>query len=172
MVTNVDAAIDFLASIQEIGMNARLEADVREYVRSDIYYPKRYKVRPRIYFIIIKTEAATMSDFKQKKALRPRSGAAAGEQQRNEIPPALSCLNEEREGWYEGTIDFKRVIMLPSTGKFEYRDTRFVAACKAISGIDCYNRIVEHLRERVDVRSQFPSVKGKNFRFRYLGLWK
>lgn len=171
LVTNVNDAIDFLASIQEIGMNAALEADIRDYVRSDIYYPKRYKIRPRIYFIIIKTEAATMLDFKQKKALRPRP-ASDDAAQRDDIPSALLHLNEEREGWYEGTLDFKRVIMTPATGKHEYRDTHFVAACKAVSGIDCYNRIVEHLRTRVDGRSQFPSAKGKNFKFRYLGLWK
>jgi hypothetical protein len=47
-----------------------------------------------------------------------------------------------------------------------------VAQVRAISGIDCYNRIVEHLRQRVDERSQFPSAKGKNFSFRYLGMAK
>jgi hypothetical protein len=31
---------------------------------------------------------------------------------------------------------------------------------------------VEHLQERVDERSQFPSAKGKNFRFTYLGMAK
>ena len=45
LVTNVDDALDFLRSIQEIGMNANLEADVREYANSDVYYPKRYKIR-------------------------------------------------------------------------------------------------------------------------------
>src|SRR3712207_9004047 len=48
-----------------------LEDDIREYVASNVYYPKRYKVRPRVYFIIIKTTAETMADFKQKKALHP-----------------------------------------------------------------------------------------------------
>ncbi len=62
--------------------------------------------------------------------------------------------------------------MVPSTGKFEYRDTHFVVQCKATSGLDCYNRIVDHLRTRVDGRSQFPSAKGKNFNFTYLGMWK
>lgn len=171
LVTNVNDAIDFLASIEEIGMNPALEADIRDYVRSDVYYPKRYKIRPRIYFIIIKTSAATMLDFKQKKALRSRPTAVDGAQ-RADVPPALARLNEYREGWYEGTLDFKRVIMTPATGKHEYRDTHFVANCKAVSGMDCYNRIVEHLRGRVDSRSQFPSAKGKNFKFRYLGLWK
>lgn len=168
LVHNVDEAIEFLASIPEVGMNAELEKDVREYANSDVYYPKRYKIRPRVYFIIIKTEAATMLDFKQKKALR--TGGEGGDH--NLMPPTVARLNEMRPGWYEGALDFKRVMMVPATGKFEYRDTHFVANCKANSGLDCYNRIVEHLRERVDGRSQFPSAKGKNFKFRYLGMWK
>ena len=58
--TNVDQAIDFLKSIPEIGMDESLEADVRDYAASDVCYPKRYKVRPRVYFIVIKTTAARM----------------------------------------------------------------------------------------------------------------
>jgi len=172
LVHNVDDAIEFLASIQEIGMNRELEADIREYVASDVYYPKRYKIRPRVYFIIIKTEAATMLDFKQKKALRTNPTASAGGEQRDLVPTVVTRLAEERQGWYEGTIDFKRVVMVPGTGKHKYRDTHFVAACKANSGLDCYNRIVDYLKGRVDNRSQFPSSKGKNFKFTFLGLWK
>lgn len=170
LVNNVDDAIAFLASIEEVGMNPDLENDIREYVASDVYYPKRYKIRPRVYFIIIKTEAATMLDFKQKKALR--SNISAADDQRDNVSPTIARLNEERPGWYEGSLDFKRDVLVPITGKHEYRDTHFVASCKAVSGLDCYNRIVEHLRGRVDSRSQFPSAKGKNFKFKYLGLWK
>ena len=50
LVNNVDDAIAFLAEIEEIGMNPVLERDIREYVASDVVFPKRYKVRPRIYF--------------------------------------------------------------------------------------------------------------------------
>lgn len=169
LVPTVDAAIDFLKGIEEIGMNPVLEADIRDYAASDVYFPKRYKVRPRVYFIIIKTEAATMTDFKEKRALR--SGAEAKTKERS-VAPVVMKLNEECEGWYEGTVDFKRVLMVPGTGKFQYRDTRFVAQVKARSGIDCYNRIIDHLRQRVDERSQFPSAKGKNFKFKYLGKAK
>lgn len=170
LVSNADDAIDFLRSIPEIEMDDDLEADVRNYVTSEVYYPKRYKLRPRVYFIIIKTEAATMLDFKQKKALRPSDAPAASIAEIT--PPTVARLNENRPGWYEGSLNFKRVVLIPSTGKHEYRDTFFVANCKANSGLDCYNRIVEHLRERVDPRSQFPSAKGKNFKFKYLGYWK
>ena len=174
LVYSVEEALDFLHSIPEIELDMSLENDIREYANSDVFYPKRYKVRPRIYFIIIKTEAATMADFKQKKALR--SNNSNNSPMVNEIHEAASSalmhLSESRAGWYEGALDFKRVVMIPSTGKHEYRDTHFVARCKANSGLDCYNRIVEHLHERVDNRSQFPSAKGKNFKFKYLGLWK
>ena len=84
----------------------------------------------------------------------------------------MNRLTEICPGWYEGTLDFKRVLMVPGTGKFQYRDTQFTARLKAESGLDCYERIVDHLRELVDDRSQFPSAKGKNFRFRYLGKAK
>jgi len=141
-----------------------LEADIRDYVASDTYYPKRYKIHPRVYFIIIKTDAVSMQDFKEKKAVHTSEDMPA----KNAVP-VVSRLNEELPGWYEGVLDFKRVSLIPGTGKFQYRDTQFVAQVKAMSGQDCYDRIVDYLRERVDERSQFPSAKGKNFRFRYLG---
>ena len=62
LVSTVDEAIDFLRSIDEIEMNPLLEADIREYAESDVFYPKRYKIHPRVYFIIIKTDAATMQE--------------------------------------------------------------------------------------------------------------
>jgi hypothetical protein len=167
LVATADEALDFLRGINEIELSPELEADIRDYAASSVFYPKRYKIRPRVYFIIIKTDAATMVDFKEKKAVR-----AAGGQKEKAGTTAFMKLNEEREGWYEGTIDFKRVQLVPGTAKFQYRDTHFVAVVKALSGLDCYNRIVEHLRQRVDERSQFPSVKGKNFKFRYMGKAK
>ena len=168
LVSTVDEAIDFLRDIEEIGMDPELEADIRDYVASDVFYPKRYKIHPRVYFIIIKTEAATMQDFKEKKAVHVTDGDSAIKR----VSPVVNRLNEIRPGWYEGALDFKRVLLIPGTGKFQYRDTQFVARVKAASGMDCYERIVDYLRDRVDERSQFPSAKGKNFRFTYLGKAK
>jgi hypothetical protein len=167
LVKTVDEALDFLSSIGEIDMTPELVNDIREYAASNVQFPKRYKTRPRVYFIIIKTEAETMQDFKEKRAVK--SGPTPKERHN---APAVMRLTDERDGWYEGTLDFKRVQMVPGTGKFQYRDTHFVAVVRAISGLDCYNRIVDHLRTRVDERSQFPSVKGKNFKFRFMGLAK
>ena len=55
LVHSFDELMQFLSSIQEIPINQRLEEDVRAYVESDMPYPKRYKIRPRVYFILIKT---------------------------------------------------------------------------------------------------------------------
>ena len=170
LVTSVDQAIDFLQSIDEIGMTPELEEDIREYAKSDVLYPKRYKVRSRVYFIIIKTEAATMQDFKDKKAVRSHNGDAAAQERKGAT--AMKTLEAQRPGWYEGSVNFKRVLLTPTTGKFQYRDTLFVAQVKADSPMDCYNRIIDHLRTRVDERSQFPSVKGKNFKYKFLGTAK
>ena len=163
LVYTVDEAFDFLRSIQEITLTPEMEKDIRDYAESDISFPKRYKVRSRVYFIIIKTTAGSMEEFKQKRGVKPSTG---------NVQNAGMSLYDERAGWYEGSLNFKRVVMVPGTGKFEYRDTHFVARCKALSPIDCYDRIVEYLKDRVDVRSQFPSAKGKSFKFRYLGMWK
>lgn len=149
----------------------KIENDVRAYAESDVFYPKRYKIRSHVYFIVIKTMAQTMLDFKQKKAVHSSLSKQMADKN-NMGDMVINRLNEIRLGWYEGELDFKRVVVIPSTGKHEYRDTKFVAQCKAESGIECYSRIVDYLRTRVDNRSQFPSAKGKNFRFKYLGLWK
>jgi hypothetical protein len=166
LVSTADEAVDFLKSIDEIEMTPDLEADIREYAASDVFYPKRYKVHPRVYFIIIKTEAATMQDFKEKKAVHSEGASSKA------ASPVLVRLNEVCEGWYEGTVNFKRVLLVPGTGKFQYRDTVFVARLKASSGMECYERIIDYLRDRVDERSQFPSAKGKNYKFRFLGYAK
>ncbi|MCF0209287.1 MAG: hypothetical protein HUK07_07520 [Bacteroidaceae bacterium] len=168
MTTSFDQAFDFLYSIDEIGMNPKMEQDVRDYMHSNVLFPKRYKVRNKVYFIMIKTTARTMEEFKNHK--KSQEGGAefvsAAKQQQNEL---LNTLNEQRDGWYEGVVDFKRVIVNPTNGKCVYIDTRFIAQCKAISAADCFNRIIDHLSQRVDDRSQFPSVKGKNFQYRFLG---
>lgn len=159
LVHNVEEALQFLRSLGEVTVTRNMEAEIREYYSSNIMYPKRYKVRAHVYFIMIKTTAATMRDFKEKKAMKPNGGG--------NVENPLAKLNMRRDGWYEGSLDFKRVVLVPTTGKHEYRDTVYVARCKAYSGMDCYNRIVEYLRTRVDNRSQFPSAKGKKFHFKY-----
>ena len=155
LVHSVDEAVNFLTSLSDFRVDENMINDLRQFAESSVSYPKRYKIRPRVYFIVIKTTANTMEEFKAA----PHKNDKQAE------------LAEEKKGWYEGSIMFKRVIPIQGTGKFQYRDTLFVARCKANSAIHCYERIVQHLRNRqdVDLRSQFPSAKGKNFSYKYLG---
>ena len=67
LVYSFEELMDFLASIPEIPINQHMIDDVRMYVESDIPYPKRYKIRPRVYFILIKTTAQTMEEFKANR---------------------------------------------------------------------------------------------------------
>lgn len=173
VVGGADEALDFIREhIQDFSVTPEFEKDFREYVEGTMPFPKRYKVRARVYFIVIKTLAATIEEFKANG----KNAEAAGEEgKRAALRPKDQIqmrLNDELPGWYEGSILFKRVVINQETGKYDYRDTSFVAVVKAYSAMDCYNRIVDYLRsnENIDPRSQFPSPKGKNYQYTYLGL--
>jgi len=60
---------------------------------------------------------------------------------------------------------------MPETGKCKYIDTRFRVRLRAVSAMDAYNRIIDHLKNRndIDPRSQFPSAKSEKFEYTFLG---
>lgn len=169
VVSSAEDAFAFLSSIPGIVLDNFFMTDLQQYMDSPMPYPKRYKVRPRVYFIVIKTTAKTVEEFKANGA---KGGGVPGVSVENTKETVTNRLMEEKPGWYEGSVMFKRVISIPGTNKFQYKDTKFRARLKAHSGMDCYNRIVDHLRSRQDVdpRSQFPSAKGRNFTYSYLGM--
>lgn len=178
LLHNFDELMGFLSSIPEIPITQRMEEDVREYLDSDMPYPKRYKIRPRVYFILIKTNADTMDEFKanhkeegELSQSDPTKPEMLAEPVYNKKDIKMVQLAEQRTGWYLGTIVFKRVIQISGTTKFRYQDTTFQAYVRATSGQECYNRIIEHLKNRseVDLRSQFPSARGSNFTFEFVG---
>ncbi len=168
LVSNIDEAVPFLSKIPDLNVDAALLSDLRQYAESSVMYPKRYKVRGKSYFIVIKTPLATLEAFKQM-GQQKRDEAEQRPAERRERPESSSAI---QIGWYEITINFKRVVNIPETQKCQYVDTTFRARLKAISVQDCYNRVVDHLRSRgdVDPRSQFPSMRKKDFQCRFLGL--
>jgi len=169
LVSSVEELVSFLSAIPDITLTDELVDDIRAYVAGDMPYPKRYKIRPRVYFILIKTTAATMEEFKANRKEKPPVVSEGDTLNPKEFKTSL--LQEKHSGWYRGSITFKRVLLIPGTGKFQYQDTYFEAVTVADSGLGCYNRIVSHLKDRsdVDMRSQFPSAKGANFSFQYIG---
>lgn len=177
LVKSYEELMDFLSSIPEIPVNQRLADDVRAYIESDMPYPRRYKIRPRVYFILIKTNAQSMEEFKANRKnadeedKRPQLHPAQDHASSSKKDAKMAQLTNGKNGWYYVSITFKRVIQIASTNKFRYQDTTFSAYIHANSGSDCYQRIVEHLKNRpeIDLRSQFPSAKGANFSFQYIG---
>ena len=117
LVHNVDEALEFLNSIPDITVDDDMKQDLIGYAESNVTYPKRYKIQPRVYFIVIKTTAETMEEFKANS----KKGTHEPTQQVKN--PDVVELCERRPGWYEGALMFKRVIPIPGTGKFQYRDT-------------------------------------------------
>lgn len=170
LVHSVDELIDFLSSIPDIHVTPELVNEVQEYVRNGMPYPRRYKVRPRVYFILIKTNAATMEEFKaHRKQITPQNSSENETVSKKELKN--SQLSEKREGWYKADISFKRVIQIPGTIKFQYQDTDFTALVRAESAQDSYNKVINHLKGRndIDLRSQFPSARGQNYRYTFIG---
>ena len=167
LVTSIDEGIVFLRGVSDIDLDNNLEADIRNYADSDNNYPKRYKVRPKTYFIIIKTNASTIEEFKQ-------AGTAAQEATLRKNTDKIRVqdpLNAVLVGWYDISFVFRRVLPIPGTNKFQYLNTDFQARLKATSVQDSYNRVLDYLRSRSDIdsRSQFPGIKGHNFSANYLG---
>ena len=167
LVHSVDELIDFLASISEISVTPQLVSDIQAYVESDMPYPKRYKVRPRVYFILIKSNANTLEEFRANNRKNNENVSARN----NEKDERQQQLMQEKFGWYRCAFAFKRVIQIPETLKYEYQDNEFVAFIKGNSPLECYNRALDYLQTRQDIdpRSQFPSAKNPSFSFEYVG---
>ena len=161
---------DLVYSLKEFGVpetlfEEGLVDELYEYINSKNMHPKRFRVSQRQYFILIKTTVATLEEF---KANAKKKEAATESPYKND---KYGALQEFRPGWYDASLTFKRVIYSEMKGRFLYVDTPFRAKVKANCPLDSYNRIVEHLQNRQDVdpRSQFPSPKGRNFNYVFLG---
>lgn len=172
LATNMNEVAEFISSIKEINVDENSLARVKNFWESDNAYPFRLKVSFSNYVLFLKTDAHDLPEFKYLEQLRKENkGDGVAPQTMSEKKRSLlDALNEPKEGWYEATLMFKRVVQIRTTNKFQYRDTRFKVRLKAASPMDCYNRVVEHLRNRQDVdsRSQFPSVKSANFVYKFL----
>ena len=170
LATNIQEVVAFLSSIDEIKYDANAIDRIINFAESDNTYPFRLKVSYSNYVLFLKTEAKTLEEFKYMEKMRKQQGdnhSAMAERKRTQ----MDLFNEQHEGWYEASLIFKRVVTNPDTGKCQYVDTRFRVRLKADSAMHCYNRMIEHLRNRqdVDVRSQFPSIKSNNFTYTFLG---
>ena len=173
LATTMDEVVGFVNSINEINVDENSLGRIKSFWESANVYPFRLKVSFSNYVLFLKTDAKDLAEFKYFEQLRKenKEGETTPQTMSEKKRSLMDTLSETNEGWYEASLMFKRVVQIRSTNKFQYRDTRFRVRLKATSPIDCYNRIVEHLRNRQDVdpRSQFPSAKSSNFEYSFLG---
>ena len=153
LAMSVDEAMAFLASIPEINVDTNAAGRIAAFMAGDSVYPYRLKVSFTNYVLFLKTPANTLEEFKHMEQMRKeqKGDARVGSTAQDRKRSVMDILMDEHPGWYEGTLMFKRVVPIQDTNKFQYKDTRFRARLKARSGMDCYNRIVNHLRNRQDV---------------------
>ena len=165
LVSSVDEALDFLASLDDVEVNEEMVTELKKFMSSSALYPKHIKVRARSFFIVIKTTAKTMEEFKAKGA------ESQGKEEKAAQKEALENYSKLQPGWYAAKMTFKRVLVMPETQKSKYVDTPFVCKVWANSIQECYEKVVDHLRTRKDIdpRSQYPGIKNEKFEFDYLG---
>jgi hypothetical protein len=171
LAKSVDDALDFLRSIPEIKVESNAASRITTFLNSSNLYPFRLKVSYSNYVLFLKTEAENLEQFKEEEALRKEQKIDRVSTMAERKKSIIDALNEENIGWWEAGLTFKRVLIIPETGKCKYVDTPFRARLKAVSAIDAYNRIVDHLKSRpeVDPRSQFPSAKSEKFEYQFIG---
>ena len=179
---SLDELVDFLKSISEINVTPQMLNDIAAYVQGDMPYPRRFKVHTRAYFILIKTQAETMDEFKNRNA----GSAEEAEKKSDAIRSMHEFLgdgmngtasysgrdyDEVCEGWYRVNALLKRVVKDPDTQRCSYVDAPFEALVKGKTPRESYNRVIDYFRSRPDIdpRSQMPSIKGANFSYEYLG---
>ncbi|MBR5393971.1 MAG: hypothetical protein IK144_02680 [Bacteroidaceae bacterium] len=164
LVYSVEEALNFLSSLEDVEVDEEMVSELEKFMSSTAMYPKHIKVHARSFFIVIKTTANTLEEFKAKGAGQIKMEKAAQKE-------AIAQYSKSQPGWYSASILFKRVITLPETQKCHYVDTPFACKVKAESAQDCYEKVISHLRSRgdIDTRSQFPSIKSANFEWNYLG---
>lgn len=171
LAKSVDDALEFLSSIPEIKLESNAASRITTFLNSSNLYPFRLKVSYSNYVLFLKTEAENLEQFKEEEALRKEQKIDRVSTMAERKKSIIDALNEENIGWWEAGLTFKRVLIIPETGKCKYVDTPFRARLKAVSAIDAYTRIVDHLKSRpeVDPRSQFPSAKSEKFEYQFIG---
>lgn len=171
LAKSVDDAINFLRSIEEIKLESNAGSRIATFLSSSNIYPFRLKVSYSNYVLFLKTEAETLDQFKEEEAMRKEQKMERVASMAERKKSIMDALNEENIGWWEAGLTFKRVLIIPETGKCKYVDTPFRVRLRAFSAMDAYNRIIEHLKNRpeIDPRSQFPSAKSDKFEYQFIG---
>ena len=160
--STVEDLKDYVASIPRINMTEDLAQAIQQFCDDNTNYPRHFRLPNKTTFIVIKTNALTLEEFK----LRGANGGQLPQPVHKEKEPVVSVYDELRPGLYEVTMCFRRAFVNPETGKCHYAEDEIVVNMLSQSQRQCYDILLEHLHGRgdVDPRSQYPSIKSDNFK--------
>ena len=115
LAKSVEEAIDFLRSIPEIKVESNAASRITTFLNSSNLYPFRLKVSYSNYVLFLKTEAENLEQFKEEEAMRKEQKAERITTMAERKKTILDALNEEKVGWWEAALTFKRVLTIPET---------------------------------------------------------
>lgn len=157
---NIGDLTDFLSDILHDDFTQELSNDVIAFCSDKTNFPRHFRLPDKTTFIIIKTNSQTLDEFKTRGAnggVLP-GGSTAKEEHR-------TIYDETAPGMYDVTITFRRAIVNPDSRKCLYVDETFQAQIHAETQRQCYDTVMDYLRNNpeVDARSQYPSIRSSNF---------
>ncbi len=147
--------VNFIASIPQITMTDELSAAILKFCEDKTSFPRHFRLPNKHTFIVIKTNASSLDEFKTVGA----NGGVQNTEAKN------SAMDELRPGKYRVSMTFRRAVVTPESRKCLFVDELFEVEMLAQSQRQCYEVVLEHLKNHpdLDARSQFPSIRSDNF---------
>ncbi len=158
------ALVDFIASIPQIIMTDELAGAMLKFCEDKTSFPRHFRLPNKHTFIVIKTNASSLDEF---KTIGANGGVLPAE-----VKEAKNlAVDELRPGKYRVSITFRRAIVNTETRKCVFVEEPFEVEMQAQSQRQCYDVVIEYLRNHpdLDARSQFPSIRSANFSATLMG---
>lgn len=152
------ALVDFIASIPQIMMTEELAGAIKQFCADKTSFPRHFRLPNKNTFIVIKTTAETLDEFKTRGA---NGGSVPVESKEPKHIPA----DDIRPGVYDVHMNFRRAIVNPETRKCCFVDETFQVEMLAQSQRQCFEVVIDYLKNHPDVdsRSQYPGIRTSNF---------
>ena len=159
------ALVEFVANIPQITMTDELADGIYGFCEDKTSFPRHFRLPNKNTFIVIKTTASTLEEFKERGA--SANSANAAEQKEVKLSPA----DEIHPGRYNVKMVFRRAIVNPDTRKCSFVEETFEVEMLAQSQRQCFDVVIDYLKNHPDVdsRSQYPSIRSSNFQATLVG---
>ena len=151
--------VEFIAGIPQITMTEELSDAVLKFCTDKTSFPRHFRLPNKNTFIVIKTTATSLEEFKTR-------GANGGNTTTEPKEAKTTAADEIHPGLYDVSMVFRRAIVNPETRKCSFVEETFEAEMLAQSQRQCFEVVIEHLKNHPDVdsRSQYPSIRSSNFK--------